>query len=147
METLAVTKAELCFLSTIFAMFVLANVVLFRLAFARDRGVKAKQVSMDYYKLFNQGDETEGAIKAKRNLANLFEMPVFFYAAVIVIFITHRLDPLFHGLAWAYVGLRVVHTLIHLTFNHVMLRFAAFLTSNIILIVMWIRWYLTILNS
>jgi hypothetical protein len=37
-------------------------------------------------------------------------------------------------LAWAYVGLRVVHTLVQTTFNRVEVRFAVFFLSSLALI-------------
>ena len=41
------------------------------------------------------------------------------------------------GLAWAYVALRVVHSLIHLSYNHVYHRLAAFVVSNGVLAALW----------
>jgi len=42
------------------------------------------------------------------------------------------------ALAWAYVALRVVHSLIHITYNHVLHRFLAFASSNFVLLALWI---------
>ena len=39
-------------------------------------------------------------------------------------------------LGWAYVGLRVVHSLIQVTVNRVMARFTVFFISNAVLIVL-----------
>ncbi len=132
----------LCFLSTLFAMFILVTLVMMRLALARKKGIETKEVSENFYKLYNQGDESVAAIQARRNLANLFEIPVLFYVVVLLIFVTHKIDPMLHFLAWGYVGLRYLHSLIHLTINHVMARFAAWGFSNVVLVVMWVRWYL-----
>jgi len=40
--------------------------------------------------------------------------------------------------AWAYVALRIVHSLIHLTYNQVLHRLAAFTLSNGALVVLWV---------
>ena len=42
------------------------------------------------------------------------------------------------AIAWTYVALRIVHSLIHLTYNHVMHRLAAFTASNVALVVLWV---------
>jgi hypothetical protein len=40
--------------------------------------------------------------------------------------------------AWTYVGLRMVHSLIHLTYNHVLHRLFAFTLSNVALVSLWV---------
>jgi hypothetical protein len=73
------------------------------------------------------------------NYNHLHEQPTVFYALAVC---THPLgaaDPLNVGLAWAYVGLRVVHSLIQCTTNFVPLRFAVFALSSIVLMVITAR--------
>jgi len=48
-------------------------------------------------------------------------------------------DTMAHRLAWAYVILRVLHSLVQVTVNKVMLRFGLFTISTIVLIVMALR--------
>jgi len=55
----------------------------------------------------------------------------------ITAFITGQDSSLLLGLAWAYVGLRFVHSYVHLTSNVVLLRFRLFATSLLVLGVMW----------
>ncbi len=71
------------------------------------------------------------------NLENLFELPVLFYVAAIVIRITSMEDSTYTGLAWSYVGLRAVHSFVHCTCNQVMLRFTAYFLSCLVLWVIW----------
>jgi hypothetical protein len=73
------------------------------------------------------------------NLRNLFELPVLFYVAVLVAFVTAQGSALVTGLAWTYVALRVVHSVIHCGYNKVMHRFVAFLASALVLFVLWAR--------
>lgn len=42
------------------------------------------------------------------------------------------------AMAWAYVALRILHSLIHLSYNHVIHRLMAFAASNLVLIVLWL---------
>lgn len=72
-----------------------------------------------------------------RNMMNLLELPVLFYVACLTYFVTERVDDGALALAWAYVGLRVVHSAIHLTYNRVRDRLVAFAASNVVLVMFW----------
>ena len=72
------------------------------------------------------------------NLANLFEMPVLYFALVPLLLITRHGDHLQVALAWTFVGLRALHSAIHLGPNKIIPRFAAYLGSCIVLSAMWI---------
>ncbi len=82
-----------------------------------------------------------------RNLMNLLEIPVLFYVVSIVAFIAQLADPLTIVLAWTYVGLRVLHSLVHLTYNNVIHRLAVFAASNGILALIWVRLVLTLISE
>ena len=73
------------------------------------------------------------------NYNHLMEQPTIFYAAALAAQIAGQADGLNVGLAWAYVILRVVHSLIQCTVNVVMARFAVFSLSTVVLAVMAIR--------
>lgn len=73
------------------------------------------------------------------NLINLFELPVLFYLAVIVIWQLQVTDTLYLALAWIYVALRVSHSIIHITYNRVLHRFYVHLISNGVLLLLWLR--------
>ncbi|HEX2656932.1 MAG TPA: MAPEG family protein [Polyangia bacterium] len=79
-----------------------------------------------------------------RNLMNLLEMPVLFYVVCTAFYVTGRGGEGMVTLAWTYVGLRLVHSLIHLTYNRVGHRFLAFAASNVVLLIMWARFARTV---
>ncbi len=72
-----------------------------------------------------------------RNSMNLMELPLLFYLAVLLAHLTATATPLLVGLAWVYVALRIVHSLIHITYNRVFHRFVSFASSTFVLIVIW----------
>jgi hypothetical protein len=78
--------------------------------------------------------------RASDNFRNLFELPVLFYAGVLV---AAQLgiadDPVTVGLAWAFVLLRAVHSAVQCSFNHVMTRFVAYLLATLVLAALWAR--------
>ncbi|MBV7257477.1 MAPEG family protein [Pacificimonas sp. WHA3] len=73
------------------------------------------------------------AARVADNYNHLFEAPVMFYAIVIAIVLLGLADQIHVWCAWAYVGLRVVHSLVQATINVVVLRFAIFALSWIAL--------------
>jgi hypothetical protein len=60
------------------------------------------------------------------NYNHLFEQPVAFYAVTICIALINNFGPLMVQLAWAFVILRIIHSMVQLTFNLVLLRFCIF---------------------
>ena len=74
---------------------------------------------------------------AADNFRNLFEVPVLFYLLCVALALTGGSTPGFVAAAWAYVGLRVLHSLIHVTYNRVVHRFLVYVASTLLLFVMW----------
>ena len=80
------------------------------------------------------------------NFRNLFEVPVLFYAlASMAIAIGPVPTWLAYG-AWLYVALRVLHSVIHCTYNKVFHRLPVFMASFGLLVGMWV-WFVASLTS
>ncbi len=73
------------------------------------------------------------------NYNHLHEQPTVFYALAVYSHLTGLADPLNVGLAWGYVALRIVHSLIQCTTNYVPHRFLVFVTSSAVLAVIALR--------
>jgi len=67
------------------------------------------------------------------NYNHLMEQPTIFYALAFYVVLAGHTDTLNMDLAWAYVGLRVLHSLIQCTINNVNLRFVVFALSTLML--------------
>ena len=78
-----------------------------------------------------------GVAGPSENLINLFELPVLFYVAALIAYVSGAVSTIFILLAWLYVGLRFIHSVVHITYNNVMHRFAAYFLSTVILWIMW----------
>jgi len=70
------------------------------------------------------------------NYNHLLEQPTIFYAAVIAIAVMGHVDALAVNAAWAYVILRILHSLVQNTYHTVMHRFSIFMLSSLALAVM-----------
>ena len=73
------------------------------------------------------------------NYNHLHEAPTVFYAVAIVLAITGQGDGYNAMLGWIYVAARIVHSLIQATVNRVIVRFAVFVFSSLVLIVLIAR--------
>ena len=78
-----------------------------------------KKSKEDDFKIptFDNGGET--IQNSQRNLTNLFEFPIFFYAVCIMIYVTGNVDGYFVLLATWFFWLRVAHTVTHIFYNKV----------------------------
>lgn len=121
-----------------FALFIWTILVSLRNLQVRVAAMRARQVRESYFEIFS-GEAPEEVIKVGNNLRNLTEFPPLFYVAVLLILATGSADTTFLWLAWAYVGLRVLHSAVHLSFNKVKPRFAMFIASQLVLITMWAK--------
>lgn len=86
-----------------------------------------------------RGNSLEGLIPDEanwkaHNYQHLMEQPTIFYAIVFALSLMGFDHPINVYLAWAYVGLRVVHSLIQATVNIVTFRFVVFTLGTLCLI-------------
>ncbi len=79
------------------------------------------------------------------NYNHLHEAPTVFYAVSIVLAIVGEGDGLNAQIAWAYVALRVVHSLVQATVNKVGLRFALFALASLCQMALVVRAALVVL--
>lgn len=73
------------------------------------------------------------------NYNHLMEQPTVFYAVAVALAVLGQGDGLNATLAWAYVGSRVIHSLLQATINKIEVRFALFVLSSLILIALTIN--------
>ena len=76
----------------------------------------------------------ESARSVADNYNHLHEQPTVFYALVFYTQLAGTGSGTLVTLAWCYVGLRVVHSLVQNTINRVMIRFSVFALSSLTLI-------------
>lgn len=73
------------------------------------------------------------------NYNHLFEAPTLFYAVAITIVLLGLADGVHVICAWAYVGFRVLHSIVQATANKVVVRFSLFVASWVALGTMLVR--------
>ncbi len=70
------------------------------------------------------------------NYNHLHEAPTLFYAMCILLAMTGWGDGMNATIAWAYVGLRIAHSLVQALWNRIMVRFTLFVLSSLALMML-----------
>lgn len=81
------------------------------------------------------------------NLANLFEMPVLFFALVPLLIMLRQVTTAQLMLAWIFVALRAVHSVIHIGRRPVRTRFRIYAASVAVLTAMWAGFFVDALAA
>ena len=116
--------------------------VLLLIPIRRFRAGALGQIVADDFK-FGESAQVPGRVSIpNRAMMNLLELPMLFYVGSLMFFVTGKVDAIVLGVAWLYVALRVVHSVIHLTYNRVMHRLIPFAISNVVLIAYWLLFFL-----
>lgn len=74
---------------------------------------------------------------AADNFRNLFEVPVLFYVWCVAVAMTGVATAGLVAAAWVFVGLRALHSLIHVSYNRVLHRFLVYFASTVLMFAMW----------
>lgn len=122
----------LLLLILIASMFVVAFV-------CRMWAVKFGSVKLSHYEIFNVSSEPGYVTKTTNNLNNLFQLPLLFIAACVLAINLNYTSEMLVFNAWGFVVSRYVHTLVHITFNKVLIRSLAFGIGLYFLIVIWVE--------
>jgi len=86
-----------------------------------------------------EGKAAASAQWKSHNYNHLMEQPTIFYAIALTLALMDFGGGINYWLAWGYVGLRMVHTLVQTTVNVVMIRFYLFVASTLVLAAIVVR--------
>jgi hypothetical protein len=128
-------------MNILYPVFAMSGLTLFcigRLGYLRYHAVRAGEVDPRFFSLYRGFEEPDRLAVHSRHVINHFETPLLFYRGCVIAYVTDQQGPLAIGLAWAYVGLRYIHSYVHLTRNIVIIRFRMFLLSMAVLTVLWL---------
>ena len=132
----------------VLAQLVLVFIVWIRLYTTRVAEMRAKRIAPQ-----SIASAADSAVLLKNvagpadNFVNQFELPVLFYLVCVLLYIMQLANPLYLSLACAFVVMRYVHSFIHLTYNRVKHRFAAYLIGSCFLWAMLLLLSLKLLSN
>ena len=122
---------QIALLTPVFVLILWTFTIFLIMSFGRTRFMKDPQDAAHTKDL--KGTLPAWVERAADNYNHLFEQPVAFYAVTLAIALINSIDPLMMQLAWAFVTLRIIHSLVQLTFNLVLVRFMIFLIGWLII--------------
>lgn len=98
------------------------------------------------------GKSLDGVIPDKvqwiaHNYNHLHEAPTVFYAVALALALIGQGDGFNATLAWAYVALRIAHSLVQATVNRVMVRFLLFALSSVALIALTLHLLIAVFGA
>ena len=114
-------------------------IVLFWVMFTRFPAFKKAGVDLTQAEPGGRYQDVEPAMPAKvnwvsHNYAHLMEQPTLFYAVIMILAVAGDSTSTSLALAWAYCGLRIVHSLWQNLVNTIPIRFMLFLASSLCLL-------------
>jgi len=121
-----------------FVLVILTMVIMVLTARVRIESVQSGTVPQSYYSLMEGHDIPDFVAKTTRNFNNLFEVPTLFYAGGAVYLALDQAGQLPITSAWIFVAARVMHSIIHLSYNNVLHRLVIFAIGNLSVLVMWL---------
>ena len=131
------TQTQLLLLPA-FVQFALTVFVLTRMGLGRVRAVRSGQVKRS--EIDTKTAYSETVQKFANNYQSQFELPALFYVVLVFALATEFIDYLLIGLAWAFVGARLVHSFVHTGSNRIATRFKVFVAGLVFLVGMW-AWF------
>ncbi len=140
MEQASLNSAEL--IRPIVALVALTGVVWALMVVVRNTAVFRGAASIGYYRGYTGNAPPEWIERPARAFMNLLEVPVLFYLVCLLMLVTQRFDSTQVALAWTFVAIRAAHAAIHIGWNDVRVRFAAYLAGCLVLAALWMRFAL-----
>lgn len=111
--------------------------VLILIPIARFKAGRQGQVTTDDFRYGESARVPDEVRLPNRNFMNLLEVPVLFYVAGFLAFLSGHVDGVIVNLAWLYVALRLAHSIVHISYNNVIHRLSLFAISNVVVSLMW----------
>lgn len=113
---------------------------------ARNGAVKRGDISAAYFKTYDNGEKLpRKARQAERLFHNLQESTAIFYFLSAATIALAQVDMVFLVLAWSYVALRALQSVVHLTSNRLPARASLYALSWAVMLAFGIRLALQIL--
>ncbi len=103
-----------------------------RVQAVRGGAVKARDVAL------REPNWPPHVLKVQYAFQNQLELPLLFYLLTILAWLTKQVDLVFVVMAWLFVGLRLLHAVVHVGSNHLGRRAILFIAGATVLAAMWL---------
>lgn len=136
--------ADILYPSIVMALFTIT--LIFSMGIRRFFAVRRRLVNPRYYETFSTSDgEPPSLRRHSRNVQNHFELPPLFHLAVWGTYAAGDVTTSAVGIAWFFVASRVLHSIIHITYNNVLQRFFVYGIGAMAVMALWVQLLLSLL--
>jgi len=118
----------------VLALIVWTFLILLLVPIRRFRAAFAGRVTRSDFRYGESQNVPPDVALPNRIFMNLVEVPPLFYVVCVLFYVAGNVNDIALALAWLYVVLRLAHSIVYLTYNHVIHRFAVFATSNFVVV-------------
>lgn len=101
--------------------------------------VKKGELDAKYFRLMSGFEVPDSVTKSTRNFNNQFEVPLLFYVVGVLVVALNIESTVSIILAWLFVTFRYAHAYIHLTYNKIIHRLAAYWIALMCVLGLWIN--------
>ena len=103
--------------------------------------IRRNKIPLDPYRTMDQFNaQIPAKVRWKAdNYNHLLEQPTLFYTVALTLALIDAGSDLNTFLAWAYVGLRIAHSLVQAIINIIIIRFVLFIAASFVLLLLTIR--------
>ncbi len=105
---------------------------------ARVAAVKSGAIPVRFFKTFEGANPPELVIKTTRHFSNLFEVPVLYYAGLIIAMILPITGFWIQFWAWFFIFARVIQAVIHIGRNKIRPRMISYACGWLAVLAIWI---------
>jgi hypothetical protein len=129
-------------LAPMFAMLGVTAAVWLLMVVVRNWAVIRGLTNPEYYLSYAQGQPPDWIERPARTFNNLMQVPTLFYVVCLLMLSVRVTDQAQLVYAWLFVAIRVLHAVFYIGWNFLPYRFAAYISSCIVLGVLWTRFAL-----
>lgn len=104
-------------------------------------------MSGSYFRSFTTGEPTERVVVVGRHYDHQFQLPTWFLLTCVTAMAVEHVNAALVGLAWGFIAVRLIHSVVHLGANHPLKRAGAFALGWVLLSCMWIDLLLVALSQ
>lgn len=120
------------------------GIALFRRRFV---AVKRGDINPGYF-LHNRGGKLPDYLaRVEQNFSNQFELPVLFYAVVLMLYASHSVNHYQLWLLWGFALSRVAHSLVHIGVNRLAWRRNIFTLGFLLLLASWVLLFIQLVSQ
>ncbi|WP_119344447.1 MAPEG family protein [Facilibium subflavum] len=133
----------------VMSMMLLSIIGIFIYVFACVHALRKGKISLhDFVIMDFRKDRAPWLEVTSRHLHDLFQTPVLFYVCAIIIISNEQLLqlPYLLVLGWLFVVFKIIHSIIHLTYNDFIQRLVAFLLANAFLFTLIVMLFIEVLE-